>query len=123
MPAQACTSSKTGSGSAPRPLPASWLSFRQSRTFAMSDADVFYRERDQRSLECGALTEALKKPVTVVVGNAGATTRAGQMAVLGLANLLPRVHRYGAGGGGARAAPRRGAGGGGGAAGGGAGLS
>jgi hypothetical protein len=56
-------------------------------------AGEFYRERDQRSLECGALTDALKRPVVVIAGNDAEHTLAGQVVLLALANLLARVHR------------------------------
>lgn len=59
----------------------------------MSEADEFYRARDQRSLECGALTDALMKPVVVIAGSDAENTVAGQVALLALANLLARVHR------------------------------
>ena len=56
-------------------------------------AAAFYAARDQRTIQLGARDDALRRPVSVVVGADAAGTRPGQAAVLALANMLARVHR------------------------------
>jgi hypothetical protein len=55
--------------------------------------DRFYKERDRRTLEYGADPAVLEGPMAVHLGEDAAATRAGQVAVLGLVNMLARVHR------------------------------
>jgi hypothetical protein len=58
-----------------------------------NDRARFYRERDRRSLQYGADPAVLERPVAVYVGEDAAATRAGQVTVLALINMLARVHR------------------------------
>ncbi|BFV58379.1 hypothetical protein KCMC57_up34830 [Kitasatospora sp. CMC57] len=52
----------------------------------------FYAERDVRTLQYGADTTVLERPVALLVG-IDATGRAAQVAALALVNMLARVHR------------------------------
>jgi hypothetical protein len=56
-------------------------------------AAAFYAARDQRTVQLGARDDALRRPVSVVVGADAAAARPGQAGVLALANMLARVHR------------------------------
>jgi hypothetical protein len=58
-----------------------------------SRRDTFYAERDKRTVQYGGVTEALERPVLIVVGSDAAGTRAGQVAALALVNMAARVHR------------------------------
>ncbi|NUQ98945.1 MAG: hypothetical protein HOY79_21080 [Streptomyces sp.] len=52
----------------------------------------FYAERDARTLQYGADTTALARPIAVLVAT-DATSRPAQVAALALVNMLARVHR------------------------------
>ncbi|MFD6995103.1 hypothetical protein ACFWA5_02220 [Streptomyces mirabilis] len=52
----------------------------------------FYAERDNRTVQYGADTAALERPVAVLVAT-DATSRSAQVAALALVNMLARVHR------------------------------
>lgn len=54
----------------------------------------FYRERDRRTAEYDPqLKRWLEEPVGVVIGQAAAESRAGQVALLALVNMIVRLHR------------------------------
>jgi molybdopterin/thiamine biosynthesis adenylyltransferase len=57
------------------------------------DRSRFYAERDRRTLQYGANPAVLDGPFAVHVGEDAAATRAGQVTVLALVNMLARVHR------------------------------
>lgn len=52
----------------------------------------FYAERDRRTVEYG-LADPFEEPVAIVVAPSVAESDAGQVAVLGLANMAARIHR------------------------------
>jgi hypothetical protein len=56
-------------------------------------AEAFYAERDQRTIQVGGHDAALSRPVYLVVGPDAAASRPGQAAVLATVNMLTRVHR------------------------------
>lgn len=56
-------------------------------------AEAFYAARDARTMQYGAATDALSRPVIVVVGWDVADTRPGQVAALALVNMISRSHR------------------------------
>jgi hypothetical protein len=53
----------------------------------------FYKRRDRRTVQLGGRPDRLAVPVTVHVG-AAASTKAGQVCLLALIDLLARVHRH-----------------------------
>lgn len=53
----------------------------------------FYAARDARTVQYGGLLRGLQTEVNLVAGDAAAT-RPGQVALLGLANMIARTHRY-----------------------------
>jgi hypothetical protein len=55
--------------------------------------EAFYRERDRRTISYGASEDVLGVPVGIAIGRAAARTRAGQIAVLALVNMVARIHR------------------------------
>jgi hypothetical protein len=57
------------------------------------DRSRFYAERDRRTLQYGTEPTVLERPVAVQVGEDAAATRAGQLTVLALVNMLARIHR------------------------------
>ena len=58
-----------------------------------SQAEAFYAERDQRTIQVGGHDAALSRPVYLVVGRDAAASQPGQAAVLATVNMLARVHR------------------------------
>src|SRR5207248_1790391 len=58
-----------------------------------SQAEAFYAERDQRTIQVGGHNAALSRPVYLVVGPDAAASQPGQAAVLATVNMLARVHR------------------------------
>jgi hypothetical protein len=59
----------------------------------IDDRSRFYAERDLRTLQYGADPAVLDRPVAVHIGEDAATTRAGQVTVLALVNMLARMYR------------------------------
>lgn len=55
---------------------------------------AFYAERDRRTIQYGGVSDALDRPVHIVVSPGVANTRSGQIAALALVNLVARVHRH-----------------------------
>ncbi len=60
----------------------------------MSTEAEFYKLRDRRTNQVGAHADRLDTPITVRVGPASAQTRAGQVCLLALVDLLARLHRH-----------------------------
>lgn len=59
----------------------------------MTEAERFYRERDKRSSEYGALLDSRSRPVHVAVSRDAAASRSGQLLLLALVNQLSRGFR------------------------------
>lgn len=59
----------------------------------MSNEELFYQERDRRTVAYGIDPAFLKMPVAIAIGSRTAATPAGQVAILALANMVARVHR------------------------------
>jgi hypothetical protein len=53
---------------------------------------AFYAERDVRTISYGADEDALRLPIQIAIGTAG-STRAGQVAILAVANMAARTQR------------------------------
>lgn len=58
-----------------------------------SRRNAFYVERDRRTRQYGGHDDALERPVHITADLTIASTRAGQIAILGLVNLVARAHR------------------------------
>jgi hypothetical protein len=58
-----------------------------------ADRERFYAERDRRTVQYGAAADVFNKPIAITVDADLAATRPGQIALLGLIEMLPRVHR------------------------------
>lgn len=56
-------------------------------------AELFYTERDARTLQYGADLASLRRPVAVLIGADAAGDASSQVAAIGLVNMLARVHR------------------------------
>jgi hypothetical protein len=56
-------------------------------------AEVFYAARDQRTAQVGGQADALRRPVSLIVGADVASTRTGQVAATAAVNMLARAHR------------------------------
>ena len=59
----------------------------------IDDRSAFYAERDRRTLQYGADLAVLERPVAVHLGEDAVTTRAGQVMILALINMLARMYR------------------------------
>lgn len=57
------------------------------------DAAIFYAARDRRTVEYGADEQALTRPIALHIDVETAATRAGQVALIALVEMLFRVHR------------------------------